>query len=771
MIRPLSSARSLLSLSTRRAALLALPTLAALLLAAAATVRVPAQEPEATPASTLTVVDPYLLKIPTNRQLTVSAVITAAAAGKSNADGIMADGTSAAIAVYKTASSKKVTFSATNGAKVAAYSANFLTTAGVTAASVAVTPTKIGTSYYALALVISGVAPDAEHGIDTVVHAVSAGSTATASFSMLTLPTPIVLVHGLWGNQASLVSTEDYLDNNASFVPRQWLVASVCYSTYLAFDAAADSLPGHGTGCENTATQALNKYFSTELYPLLDQKHYVGGRVDAVVHSMGGLVARHYTATSGYKSLRNRMLGTFRNVITLDTPETGSALATELDDVFYNRTLQSEVPLRQQLWQAACGTNSKTTLEECFNANGLPLAWPGKALNTGAVASLIPGSRSIVSAPAADIFNTNYGKWYAISSDYKDGTSTPALLRDLLNTLIAATYPSTEIPPTTTSVLGTPDSDVIVTVTSQTATAKTAQTKEFENLQHTPAPSDAGFFFLFDSNNAVTTSAAVNAQVAYWLGLQSSTKPADEGVEETPASEPGAAERNITPRFLAPQRLTAEVPSTPVALGQPLPIHLRFDGPCVVGIMATQKNVATGQELKNLREGVEEGSGPAKILSQDARGATIEITPLQTGPVQLRISVLFADGGLAFQSYVLNGTPSSTSLQSFDLNRGLKSLSLVIEDRPEDRETFLSPVARYDGLRFPIHLADSTKLNLTVDQPEDDPVVGVDENGLIRALRPGTAVITGDLDGRKDSITVNVYSKDEAPAGYRRSQD
>src|SRR5208283_3146357 len=102
------------------------------------------------------------------------------------------------------------------------------------------------------------------------------------------------------------------------------------------------------------------------------------------------------------------------------------------------------------------------------------------------------------------------GKWFAVASDFKD-TDTPAsLLRDLLNNLVAATYAKGQTPPTLGGILGTINSDVIVTVASQTATAQTAQTVQYADLQHTPAPSGGKVLFPHDSNNSVTAWPAVN---------------------------------------------------------------------------------------------------------------------------------------------------------------------------------------------------------------------------------------------------------------------
>ena len=737
---------------------------------------------DAAVANPLTIVDPYLLKIPASGSLAVSAVVTAATAGKSTAKGIVADGTSAAIAVLKVPTKNPVSFSATNGAKVSAYKPAFLTAVFAGRATAAVSPILVSGSYYALALVMSGTAPDAEHGADITIAATQKNTAKfTATASLLTVPTPVVLIHGLWGDKTSLASTESYLKANAAFKTNAALVTPICYSVYLNFDAATDTLPGHGTGCEMTSAQALSAYLSTTLYKQLDADHFVGGRVDVVAHSMGGLVARHFSTTSQYNSVRNRMLGAFRNVITLDTPETGSALATYLDDVAADRTLMDSNITSQpyQLWTSFCGTNPKTTIEVCFDKNGLPLAYPGQPLSTGAVASLIPGGASIKSAPAPTIFNTSYGKWFAIASDWKDTDKPVSILRTIVDDLIAATYASGQTIPTTSSVLGTLDNDVIVTLASQTATAPAKQVKVFKDLAHT------GFAGLNPpppySDASVTDSMAVNAQAAFWLGLQTSTTPAMSEEWPSRAEElderagENATVRSIGALFEADERLAVLAPEHSVGLGQPVQVALSLKGPKTTEITVEQLSALTGRRLSNELRSGQVVSGQARIVAGSGGVTTVEVTPLATRTLVLRVTAMFADGGFARQEVLLNVEPSQRRLESFELNGGFHSLALVIDDRDgdrdEDREAFLAPVVRYETLRYPIYLEASEPLNLTVDQPEDDPVIRVDANGVVHALRPGKALITGDFDGVRDSVEVEVFAKENAPAGYRRGED
>ena len=129
----------------------------------------------------------------------------------------------------------------------------------------------------------------------------------------------------------------------------------------LAYYATFDGLPGAGKGCEQTSTQALASELS-KLYGYLDNDKIVGGRIDLVVHSMGGLVARNFSSTQlshyAYTNLRNRYLGVFRDVVTLDTPETGSALAYYLDYVYSGRTKNDNAnSTSAYLWNVICSNS------------------------------------------------------------------------------------------------------------------------------------------------------------------------------------------------------------------------------------------------------------------------------------------------------------------------------------------------------------------------------------------------------------------------------
>jgi hypothetical protein len=174
--------------------------------------------------------------------------------------------------------------------------------------------------------------------------------------------------------------------------------------------------------------------------------------------------------------------------------------------------------------------------------------------------------------------------------------------------------------------------------------------------------------------------------------------------------------------------------------------------------------------FSNESTGVPIGSGNAKVVNDNGLTKTIEVSPLQVGQLNLDIVVLFADAGMAHKSYQLNVIPSSKGVKHFYLNRGSHSMAIVLEDKDEDRQVRLTPEVYYDQLDYPIYLEDSTQISFTVDRTDFDPVIRVDANGMVHGLRPGKATITADFDGVKDSVTVTVYTKEDAPAGYRRIQ-
>jgi len=146
---------------------------------------------------------------------------------------------------------------------------------------------------------------------------------------------------------------------------------------------------------------------------------------------------------------------------------------------------------------------------------------------------------------------------------------------------------------------------------------------------------------------------------------------------------------------------------------------------------------------------------------------TIEIVPLQLGNITFVIDIDFTDGGSAQKSFTVRVVPSSRGVTKFRLNIGFHRMFLILEDREEDRQTVLSPEVKYSFLDNPIRLTNLTEMKFSVEQPEFEPIVRVDADGWVHALRPGKAVLVGDFDGVIDKIPVTVYTKEDVPQDYR----
>jgi hypothetical protein len=164
---------------------------------------------------------------------------------------------------------------------------------------------------------------------------------------------------------------------------------------------------------------------------------------------------------------------------------------------------------------------------------------------------------------------------------------------------------------------------------------------------------------------------------------------------------------------------------------------------------------------------ISQSHGPAKIMREEGATKVIEITPLEVGPVDVEIGAVYSDNAVARQIVHLNVAPSAKGLKKFSLDRGSNFMALVLEDEETDRQQPLRPMVTYEGVKFPIYLQDSSQIKLSLEQDEGNPVIRVDKSGMVHALREGKATIAGEFGGVIDKIQVTVYSKEDAPEGYR----
>ena len=295
------------------------------------------------------VIDPYLAPFNGSTYITESQVISklwpASSYSRVQAQGMITDGSATAIVVAQLGKNKQVTFTGTDGIQFESWNPSFLSyppsygnCAG--SCSIAVNPIQGGDgNYYAFALVLApkqstsiNYGPSSNQTASITASIATDSGTFTSKPTYLGIgPTPVILVHGLWGKNTGMNVQLDDLDSAlpwksaTDYTP----VSETCYASSIPFDAVNDL----GAGCYQSSADAL-KHSISDLQSSLYNAHYVGGRVDVVAHSMGGLATRHYAATSDYTStqnkVRSRTLGPLRTIVTVDTPETGSPLATAL---------------------------------------------------------------------------------------------------------------------------------------------------------------------------------------------------------------------------------------------------------------------------------------------------------------------------------------------------------------------------------------------------------------------------------------------------------
>lgn len=425
------------------------------------------------------------------------------------------------------------------------------------------------------------------------------------------------------------------------------------------------------------------------------------------------------------------------------------------------------------IWYLACHDNSgKTTVFTCFGNSTMkmPLAYSRDKLAVGSVASLQFDSTHITSLPDPNIPGAT---WFAIASEFPDGggmlpKSEP---REFLNELIQATYPASQTAPSLTNLLNNEPNDAIVTLNSQLYNSRWGLSHTFKYLSHAYLPlGDAVSILIpFLDNDAVTDSGAVNVQVRQWLlgGSLGGASPSnlivnkDEMMSKSPAAT--FAGLPSTPLTLTPDRLSIIEPNHPVELAQPSELTINVGNREVTTIAVSQSNA--GGYFHNVRGAEHLGVGAAKITRDDGDIKTIEITPMQVGVITEKIAVEYSDGAIAEKEVSLNVVPSSTNLAQFRLN-DLPAIPIVLSDGSKKTEQWLRPRVSYKGLKYPINLPDCSQVQLTVEQPPDDPIISVDRDGLIHGIKSGTAVIIGKFGNAEDRVTVHVYDTNSAPKEY-----
>ncbi|HEY5047193.1 MAG TPA: hypothetical protein VII49_04120 [Rhizomicrobium sp.] len=686
------------------------------------------------PSSALAALDPYLVAPQNLGNIDLSSFLaTDPNLADFSADALAADGASAAIILFETASQSDVTFSIADGtATLLPYAANFLTQSPQAGTpSLVVTSANFiqanGRSYAAVLLQGPLAGYSAANAIE--VDATQDGASVGADLALV-IP-PLVLVHGLWGDRQSLAHVKAYIDAVAPWKSQRQLVVPICYSLYLAFDAESDPLTKGNDPCEVTSQAALQTEIDS-LLAELDSLHIVGGRVDIAAHSMGGLASRNYASQSGYASLRNRMLGQFHTIVTLDSPEIGSQLANYL---VRNRSRTRRAPKWTPpgfIWSEVCGASD---VEACFNANRYPLAAPSLPIDTGGVYSLEPNGPSLQN-PNLVGPNIANATWRALSATAPNNSA----LALGLNTLISALYanPYANSVPTLNSILGKLPNDAIVTVASQTS--KASQSDTLTALSHTSLVSSILTWLTGDgvNDNSVTDdpSSKVYELTACWLATSGSDSCKPQPAE-SPASETAAANIVLKPA----DRIEVYAPAKAV-LGTPFEVAVRLRTPGSVPGLSVYQRGETGRTAPQ----------SVAVSRSDANTVYARVTPTLLGPVTIGVRAVFSDGSVSAREADAFVTPPAAAPSVFKAN---ELPTLVMTLNAPSRSAMAHPFAIYPAPVGEVDL-DSTFVSWRLLPQKGAPVVTLQPNGLLRARAPGVAVAEAHFGASVDRLRIVV---------------
>jgi hypothetical protein len=543
-------------------------------------------------------------------------------------------------------------------------------------------------------------------------------------------PPPIILIHGLWGDLTSLGVVETYLGSQAPWnaLPAEF-ITPVQYTNDIAFDDPS---------IEVVITNAINSIVSR-----LTSAQIAVGRVDLIAHSMGGLVARHYSSLSTYKGTQNRQLGWFHQTITLNTPEAGSLLANFLvnnSNTAFSKKSGMEASFVKLLACPSSKKNPNKTLGECF-------AYLQQNVTEGAVASLEPGSTNIARLPSANIPNA---LWRAQSSTVLQGdsqTGDPSALVFYEDNLIAATCPGPSYCPSKTStvpvigdILTDVVNDAVVPLASQTSgcTAPCVSVTT-SGLAHTTAPFQTLGQIGLNFNNVLNNS-IVNGQILCWLGDVNpcGQLPASRLVPATNLTM-GVADKtqiDTTLPMRSVSRLGIRLPDT-LTMGVPFELRIRYPVDKISGIFV--------RELDTHHNGIK--SFQVRLSATSDGQTTAAILPLTVGDTSFVINAYYRDGGSEVRELSADVKPPANRPTEFWADYILRRIGqhatigaivgsagvlqpVVLFDSAPDHQVFLHGLAKFH-----------------VVPGQGDDVVAIQDNGTYLPLKPGRATVEVNFAG------------------------
>lgn len=665
------------------------------------------------------------------------------------AKGMITDGSATAIAVYSVGINTPVTFTGTDGVQFETWNPSFLSyqpSMGNCGGQCTITVNPFqgsDGSYYAFALVQSPQHtknPNYGYQVAQVTASVQTESGVAVSVpsSLSIAPTPVIFVHGLWANASTfnelvgnMNMTLPWSNARTAFAGYDYNpLIQLCYDATISFDSSG--VPASNTfvtpNCEKTSAIAIGQTIG-QIQQSMDAASFAGGRVDAVVHSMGGLATCHYFSTSDYNSStnqsRSRTTGPLRTIITLDTPETGSPLATALiTPSIANGTCRYTVasPFTNSticdysysppglIWREACRSDSpNVTLKKCMAKIQKPLgpgSDPTNINSYGAVASISPGSPSLASSqlPRIDAIQNQYVKWFGIESDWRDQAGTdpladPSMMRAFFNELLSDLRPNGPIPssvcggpdrnpyasPTMLCLMGNdPDSDVLVPTSSQSDDTTSSNRSEFLGDAHTSMGNWFTQLFIpiggkSDANilDGRADNCVEDMLLTWTLGRCPPAGPsgpslqfehsAEENAQPRVEALPGesiedARQRNSLPLRLNARSITAESEHSEIQIGSAVHIHLDLP-PGQISTILYSVDSLEGDSGDGIR-------GAAKIVEDNGLDKTIEVLLRRLGKMQVTIHVVYADNTEGSTIVAIDVLPESQHLLGFQIDQG-----------------------------------------------------------------------------------------------------
>ncbi len=576
-----------------------------------------------------------------------------------------------------------------------------------------------------------------------------------ASISLV--PPPILLVHGIWGSAASLQHVRDFLSTSDPWLSSNTLILAIGYPNDVAFTEPGAAGPA-GVLDTNVGNMITG----------LDQQHIVGGRVDVVAHSMGGLVAAYYTSLSKeYRTLHDRGQGRFHEIISLDTPEYGSALAQFLYDKSSKTYNPNTDKTSGAVWRFAKCTETDT-VEQCFATLGMPLAPAGQNISTGAVASLIPGSASLAMTPLpGTIPNLIWRHVSALRPQHVTVVTGESMLEVGLERLIAAVYPAGKAPSISQILRDAAQDDVIVTLQSQLAKVggypPGGDFVTLPNLSHTPLPINLeGFDDWILNNDSVENSPNVNTVLGCWLKTAGDASCATQVSSSASDSTSGAGDNQID----IDNRIISSLHEIPKDADDRLSVPNIVGAKLATPIQLTIRLKSIG-ELEDFTVDQSDGRGHRaktqhpQVVPVSADEAAVAIVPMFPGSARIGFGASFKDNAYAAQNINVSvGLPDAAPIEFYaDVN--------LHQFPPDMRELHIT----LDPPQFDGYLLQSRAVYATVpDQPIDvsrevsyrvipssgDPVIRVQPGGAIEALHPGEATVEARFGAAIDDVDVVV---------------